>query len=130
MSSDNSNKNITALLFSTETKDIQKLSDVFSTRGIELTVVDSAADCLQKCMIFIPDLLIVEDDPGTDVGIKIVRDVLKISWTVSSILISPLEDNEIHDRAEGLGILGSISALDDFEKLNYLLDTFEKFRIN
>lgn len=109
---------------------MQKLSDVFSTRGIELTVVDSPADCLQKCRTCIPDLLIVEDDPGTDVGIKIVRDILKISWTVSSILISPLEDNEIHDRAEGLGILGSISALDDFEKLSHLLDTFEKLRIN
>ena len=107
LSSNNSNKNkkITALLFSTETKDMQNLSDVFSTRGIELNVVDSATDCLEKCKALVPDLLIVEDDPATDIGIKIVRDALKISWTVSSILITPLEDAEIHDRAEGLGIV-------------------------
>ena len=71
-----------------------------------------------------PDLVIVEDRLTGMTGIHFLAELLKVSWTTSTILISDEEEEALHDQTEGLGILGAIRTVDDVESLDRLLDRF------
>lgn len=72
------------------------------------------------------DIVIVHDDPSTGQGLKLVEDFLKINWMTSSIVICDQQESVIHDRAEGLGILGHIRKSDDLKSLAQLLTKFKQ----
>jgi hypothetical protein len=72
------------------------------------------------------DILIVHDDPLTGQGLKLVEEFLKINWMTSTIVICDEEETIIHDRAEGLGILGHIRKSDDLNSLGQLLTKFKQ----
>jgi nitrogen fixation NifU-like protein len=72
------------------------------------------------------DILIVHDDPSTGEGLKLVGEFLKINWMTSAIVICDQDESIIHDRAEGLGILGHIRTPDDLENLAQLLIKFKQ----
>jgi hypothetical protein len=59
-------------------------------------------------------------------GIHFLAELLKVSWTTSAILISDEEEEALHDRTEGLGILGAIRTVDDVKSLDRLLDKFRE----
>jgi hypothetical protein len=61
---------------------------------------------------------------------QFVTELLKVSWTVSTILITEDDPETVHEKAEGLGILGSISHPDDREKLEELLKEFKRLRMS
>lgn len=116
----------TALIFSPDVEGIGKIRDMLEKRGINVLDVDSFDQLIDQMKRSAPDILIAEDDFQSDVGLKAIREALNISWMISSILVSNLDEKEIHDKTEGLGILGSITALDDSDKLASLIDVFEK----
>lgn len=122
-------KRATGLIFSNDNVGISKAVKILSNRGIDVLAVNTLEKFLEHGRSFPPDLIIVEDDITSNSGLQAIRDLLKVSWTVSSILVSKLQEEEIHDRAEGLGILGSLPSLDDSDKLQSLLDAFERLRI-
>ncbi len=126
MSSDLSiqNNGINALIFLRDEAGAKIVSAALEKRGIKSLNVGSLAQCIDQMRTSSPDILIVEDATNSNIGIKAIQEALKISWTVSPILISPLDEKQIHDRAEGLGILGFISSPADTEKLNSLVDVF------
>ena len=117
-----------ALIFLGDEAGAKLVSTLLKKHGIESFAVNSLEQCLERMRISLPEILIVEDDTGSGIGIKAVRESLRISWTVSPILISDLNEEQIHDRAEGLGILGSMSSPSDAEKLDSLIDVFKKLR--
>ncbi|MGC8658608.1 MAG: hypothetical protein ACP5U1_05990 [Desulfomonilaceae bacterium] len=72
------------------------------------------------------DLLIVHDDPSTGQGLKLIEEFLKTNWMTSAILVCDQDESAVHDRAEGLGILGHIRNIKDLEGLNELLTKFKQ----
>ncbi|MFH0959317.1 MAG: iron-sulfur cluster assembly scaffold protein [Pseudomonadota bacterium] len=71
-------------------------------------------------------LLIVQDDPSTGEGLKLIGEFLKINWMTSAIVVCDQDEAIIHDRAEGLGILGHIRTPDDLENLAKLITKFKQ----
>lgn len=128
MASDLTRQNncIKALIFLGNEDGANTVSMALEKRGIETSTVGSLEQCVDRMKMLSPDILIVEDNTNSNIGIKAVREALRVSWTVSPILISPLDEEQIHDRAEGLGILGFMSAPSDIEKLDSLIDVFMK----
>lgn len=117
-----------ALILSTNTTGVAKVSEFLRDRGIEAVAVDSLERCVIQAKSSPPDLLIAEDDITSNIGLLAIRELLRISWMVSPILVIDLDETETHDRAEGLGILGNLRAIDDLEKLDRLLDKFDSLR--
>ncbi len=92
-------------------------------------IVDSSSDptlSLDKSRLNKPDLVVVEEDLQTMSGIHFISELLKISWTTSTILVSERNDNVIHEATEGLGILGHIKDYEDLEGFESLLKKFEE----
>lgn len=71
------------------------------------------------------DILIVQDDPSEGQGLKLIEEFLKTNWMTSTIIICDQDEATIHDRAEGLGILGHVRQLDDLQSFENL---FRKFK--
>ncbi len=117
-----------AMIFSSDDEGINKVVPFLKNRDIDSTVVKSHGQFIDQMKLVSPDILIVEDDTTTNIGIRAIREALGISWTISSILISSLDKDEVHERTEGLGILGSLRSLNDIDQLGSLIDVFEKLR--
>jgi hypothetical protein len=73
-----------------------------------------------------PYLAVVGENLATRSGINFLLDLLKVSWTPATILVSERNDNVIHEDTEGLGILGQIKGYDDLENLEKLLRKFKE----
>jgi len=74
-------------------------------------IVDTSSNpilSLDECRLNKPDLAVVEEDLQTVSGIHFILDLLKVSWTTSTIFVSERDDEAIHEATEGLGILGHI----------------------
>lgn len=72
------------------------------------------------------DLLIAQDHLDTRAGLKLINDFLATNWMTSSILICDLDEDTVHERAEGLGILGHVRHLDEAPSLKTLLNKFKE----
>jgi DNA-binding NarL/FixJ family response regulator len=90
-------------------------------------IVDISSDptlSLDECRRNKPDLAVVEEDLQTMSGIHFIFDLLKVSWTTATIIVSKRVDEAIHEATEGLGILGHIKDYEDLESLERLLKKF------
>jgi DNA-binding response OmpR family regulator len=105
------------------------LKEALGAEGMTVTVLDNVREALDYCRTSPPDLVVVDDEIGPDSGVKLIADLLAISWTTATIIITSAPEEEVHDRAEGLGILGSVTDYADKEGLQRLLTTFWKLRV-
>ena len=103
---------------------VSRLMESLSKRSIFATVITAPAEALYECRENPPHLAIVGSFLATMTGVRFLAELLKVSWTTSTILISDEEEEALHDQTEGLGILGAIRAADDVESLDGLLDRF------
>ncbi|MBI5252060.1 MAG: hypothetical protein HY912_21405 [Desulfomonile tiedjei] len=103
---------------------VSKLTETLSKRGISATVVTDAEEALDECLMNPPHLAIVGSSLGKMTGIHFLAELLKISWKTSTILVSDEEEEALHQKTEGLGILGAIREVNDVEGLERLLDKF------
>ncbi len=120
------NKSARACIVMDGTYDPSGIISLLRSFQIVSEVFDSSDQALliQKQEPF--DILIVHDDPLTGQGLKLVEEFLKINWMTSTIVICDEEETIIHDRAEGLGILGHIRKSDDLNSLGQLLTKFKQ----
>jgi len=95
-----------------------------SRKGFARIVESDPQTVLETCSVNPPDLVVVEYRLRGMTGIRFLAELLKVSWTTSTILIADEEEEALHDRTEGLGILGAIRATDDVESLDRLIDRF------
>jgi nitrogen fixation protein NifU and related proteins len=113
-----------AILVVDESDRVSHLIEILSKHGISTTSGAKAGEALEECRVKPPQLAVVGSDLADMTGIRFLAELLKVSWTTSTILISDEEEEIIHDRTEGLGILGSIKSVQDVEGLERLLAKF------
>ena len=108
------------------TLDISSILNLLASSQIVAEVFSASDRALlrQKQEPF--DLLIIHDDPSTGAGLKLAGEFLKINWMTSTIVICDQDESIIHDRAEGLGILGHVRKVDDLNTLAQLLTKFKQ----
>jgi len=108
------------------TLDISSILNLLASSQIVAEVFSASDRALlrQKQEPF--DLLIIHDDPSTGAGLKLAGEFLKINWMTSTIVICDQDESIIHDRAEGLGILGHVRMVDDLNSLAQLLTKFKQ----
>jgi DNA-binding response OmpR family regulator len=103
---------------------VSRLTETLSKRDISASVKTDPDKALDECRREPPHLAIVGSFLATMTGVHFLAELLKVSWTTSTILISDEEEEALHDQTEGLGILGAIRAADDVETLDRLIDRF------
>lgn len=114
------------LLLVSDNTSATPLHEKLVSKGITVTIEDDPHEALVRCQENPPDLAVVEDSLSGMTGIRFLGELLKVSWTTASILIADEDDEIIHERAEGLGILGHVRGYDDFEALEKLLERFSR----
>jgi len=114
------------LLFEDDPTVIQKIEQAFLNRNpkvIRFSTRDEALDVLKSTSF---DLLFVGFGAEKLDPIEVVRTFVMVSPMSSVITITDLSDAELHEKAEGYGILGNIPRNIPNEKLFSLLDNHKK----
>jgi DNA-binding response OmpR family regulator len=119
-------KELRALVVVTEPAKAEAIEQCLSGRGINSTVMSDPEDALSSCRQNPPNLAIVEDPLGSMSGTLFLNHLVRISWSTGTILIADSDESQVHDRAEGLGILGHMRSPNDLATLEHLLDRFEE----
>ena len=106
--------------------DVSSIMNLLESSQIVAEVFSASDEALlrQKQEPF--DLLIIHDDPSTGDGLKLAGEFLKINWMTSTIVICDEDESIIHDRAEGLGILGHVRKAEDLKSFAQLLTKFKQ----
>ena len=100
------------------------ISDCCSDYGIDTQVFDDPEKALETCRTNPPNLAVVQHELQSMSGLELINALLRISWTISVVLVMDADEETVHDRAEGLGILGHMKDASDLERLQGHLDTF------
>ena len=91
---------------------VSRLMESLSKRSIAATVITGPDEALDECRKNPPHLVIVGSVLAAMTGVRFLAELLKVSWTTSTILISDEEEEALHDQTEGLGILGAIRTVE------------------
>jgi DNA-binding NarL/FixJ family response regulator len=119
-----------AILLLNDLDNSSAIKRIIEESGISVTVASDPEYAIQQCRLSPPKLVVVDSLVKNASGIKFLSDLLRISWTTSSILIADQDEEAVHNITEGLGILGYIRSYHDSEKLKNLLDVFHTLEDN
>jgi DNA-binding NarL/FixJ family response regulator len=79
-----------------------------SNPGVNLQQVISGAEALEAARTTAPHLVIIDTDLPDTAPLDLVQKLLMVNAMVNTAVVSPLSDEEFHEAAEGLGILGRL----------------------
>lgn len=113
-----------AMLVVRDSADVEGIRSVCLDSGIQLQVLDDPQDALGICRVNPPNLAIVQDELKSMSGLEFISALVRMSWTTSVIIVMDADPETVHDRTEGLGILGHMEHLNDMERLKGHLETF------
>ena len=115
-----------AILFLNQNDSIEPLIEALASNGFELFAADDLEAGLSEHRREPFSLAVVEDGYKSLSAPAIVQELLKISWTTHSIIVTDKDEDQLHEQAEGLGILGGMKDRHDMKRLNELLTTLRK----
>jgi len=115
---------VNAILIVNEPHRAASIIDLLCGRGFSVAVSDNTEQVLRDCRGHSPDVVIVENRLREISGIRFLSELIRVSWTTSAILVSEEDPELIHEQTEGLGILGSVTSLDDREGMERLINDF------
>lgn len=115
-----------AILFLNQSDSIEPLIEALASNGFELFAADDLEAGLSEHRREPFSLAVVEDGYKSLSAPAIVQELLKISWTTHSIIVTDKDEDQLHEQAEGLGILGGMKDRHDVKRLNELLTTLRK----
>ncbi len=95
-----------ALLFLNESHSMEPLIEALGGDGFEVFAADDLEAGIVEHRREPFQLAIVEDGYKSFSAPNIVQELLKIAWTTHSIIVTDKDEDELHEQAEGLGILG------------------------
>ena len=119
-------KQFKACVFVEQDADISPLLKILESFDISAEVFSEPDLALSMHNREAFDLLIVQDHPDQGAGLKLINDFLATNWMTSSILICDLDEDTVHERAEGLGILGYVRHFDEATSIKALLNKFRE----
>jgi len=79
-----------------------------SNPEVNLHEVISGAEALEATRTTAPHLMIIDADLPDTAPLDLVQKLLMVNAMVNTAVVSPLSDEEFHEAAEGLGILGRL----------------------
>ncbi len=122
----NANSNRRAVLFLNESNSIEPLIEALGGNGFEVFAAEDLKAGLAEHGTEPFQLAVVEDGYRSLSAPAIVQELLKISWMTHSIIVTDKDEDQLHELAEGLGILGGMKDPHDVKRLNDLLITLRK----
>ncbi|MEI7448431.1 MAG: hypothetical protein WCJ75_02315 [Desulfomonile sp.] len=117
-------QNLRAIVLVNDPKQGVEMGDTLAQRGISARIEIDPEVVFSQCRSDPPHLVIVESRLTFMTGVRFLSELLKISWTTATILICDEEEEIVHGKTEGLGILGSVRTANDIVGLQRLLNTF------
>ena len=124
MTSQSREPKLRAIVLVNDSSQASDTVSALSGRGLSVEIATDPESVLVECRATPADLVVVEDRLGPMSGPQFLSELLKISWTTSAILMCDEEEQSVHERTEGLGILGSIRNAKDVDGLHRLIDKF------
>jgi DNA-binding response OmpR family regulator len=128
MQTDPSQPNLKAVIVLNDASRGAPFRDALRLRGFSADITTDAQAILAGRSGDFPHLVIVEKDLASMTGARFLAELLKVSWTTASVLMSDEDEEVVHEQTEGLGILGSVKSPDDTEGLRKILDVFFSMR--
>jgi DNA-binding response OmpR family regulator len=117
-----------AVVVVNDTAQARPILESLSRKGFSGIVESDPQKALEACKIRPPDLVIVEDRLTGTTGSRFLSELVKVSWSTSTILVTDEEEEIVHQRTEGLGILGHMRNCGDTARLERLLDKLLEMR--
>ncbi len=117
-----------AMLVVQNPSDATMMETCCADNGIETYTQSDPRSALEACRCEPPDLAVVQWDLRAMSGVEFITELLKISWTTATILVTDQDEETVHEKAEGLGILGRIIDFRDMVGLRKLLDIHKGIR--
>lgn len=116
-----------AVVIISDVSHARPILESLSRKGFAGIIESDPRAVLDAGRVHPPDLLIVEDRLGGMTGTRFLSEFLAIAWTTAAILICDEDDETVHQRTEGLGILGHMRNAKDVDRLDKLLDRLVDF---
>jgi DNA-binding NtrC family response regulator len=118
-------KKLEALIIENEHEIADSIARILSERGYESTILKEKSYAIDMIGEKGPGLVIVGNNEDNIPVFDMLRDIVMASPMTSVILITDISPKEIHEKAEGYGILGHVSRRIDPGQLSTLLENFE-----
>ncbi len=117
---------INALVLEREASVTEKVTEILKKRSYMIATTSKKEEALSLLKEGLYPLAIVGELAGSHSLFEFMREIIMTSPMTSVILITDLSKAEVHEKAEGYGILGHVSRAIQSEGLIPLLDGFEK----
>ncbi|RJR20696.1 MAG: response regulator [Desulfobacteraceae bacterium] len=103
----------------------ENVAEVLKDRGFTIQQAGSRDELLKVLRSLSVPLAVLGREGSEDSTFKVLELVVKTSPMTSVILLTDLDESEVHEAAEGYGILGSVSRSSPHSALTVLADRFE-----
>jgi len=114
--------NLTAVVLVNDSRQAGPILETLSRKGFAAVVESNPRSVLEACKADPPAMVIVEECLEAMTGIRFLSELVRVSWSTATVLISDEEEEVVHQKTEGLGILGHIRSFNDVVSLERLLD--------
>jgi DNA-binding response OmpR family regulator len=84
------------------------LEALASDKGIHLQLVHSGNEALAAVRASTPHLVIIDSELLDTDPIGLIQKLVMVNAMVNTTVISPLSEEEFHEKSEGLGVLGRL----------------------
>jgi DNA-binding response OmpR family regulator len=119
-------ENIRLLILEKDVQVVDAVKNHLENGPHDLHVLSSLNEAISLLKSESFSIAIVGNTVETDSPFAGLRDMVKASPMTSIILLSDLPEEEVHERAEGCGILGHVARSVTEEDLNHLLNRFRQ----
>ncbi|MFC1883408.1 response regulator [Thermodesulfobacteriota bacterium] len=113
------------LIIENDPETADSIAKALLERGYESVFAKTKSEVMDMIKEKVPGLVIVgnTDDEGS--VFDVLKDIVMASPMTSVILVTDISPEEIHEKAEGYGILGHVGRKIDHGELTHLLENFE-----
>jgi len=119
-------ENIRVLILEKDEEVVDAVKHHLENGPYDLDVLSSFNEAISRLKTEHFSMAIVGNTAETDSPFEVLLDMVKASPLTSLILLSDLPEEEVHERAEGCGILGHVARSVPPEDLNHLLSRFRQ----
>ena len=120
------NNNLKAIVIEKNQGIIDLLLPILKNRSCRIKLSPGKADAVRNLKEEYYGLAFIGNTDDNVSPFDAMKDIVMVSPMTSIILITDLPTKDVHEKAEGYGILGHVSSKVSSEKLIPLLDQFER----